>query len=70
MDSLSDIFNNSNNHDINNNPLNTPTLNESNYYLLPLDIILLNLIDYSRIAIIFYYQGFHLVIMKIIILMM
>ena len=49
MDSLSDIFNNSNNHDINNNPLHTPTLNESNYYLLPLDESYDNSFKFNRL---------------------
>ena len=49
MDSLSDIFNNSNKHDINNNLLYTPTLNESYYYLLPLDESYDNSFKFNRL---------------------
>ena len=48
MDSLSDIFNNSNNQDINDNPLYTPILNESNYYLHPLDEPYDNSFEFNR----------------------
>jgi hypothetical protein len=48
MDSLSDIFNNSNNQDINDNPLYTPILNESNYYFHPLDEPYDNSFEFNR----------------------
>ena len=48
MDSLSDIFNNSNNLDIYNNPLYTPSPIESNYNLLSLDEPNDNTFEFNR----------------------